>query len=84
MVCGTWDQLGAFWPNSNETNGGSPVGPPEPVFGQKLKRPKMTKNSQNLELAQGPKTFNLAISGHSTQDSNHGLWEAPEALSHFQ
>ncbi|MBW0582181.1 hypothetical protein O181_121896 [Austropuccinia psidii MF-1] len=80
-ACGLWDQLGPFCPNSNETKkcqGGSPVGPPEPVFGQNLKRPK------TLRLAQGPKTLNLDINGHIPQYSSHGLCQSTEDHSHHQ
>ncbi|MBW0486636.1 hypothetical protein O181_026351 [Austropuccinia psidii MF-1] len=69
--------------------GGNPVAPapqvspPEPVFGQKLKRPKMTQNPKALKLAHGSTTLNLSISGHSTKDPKQGLWKAPEAPATF-
>ncbi|MBW0536527.1 hypothetical protein O181_076242 [Austropuccinia psidii MF-1] len=80
-ACGLWDQLGPFITipmRPKRAKGGSPVGPPEPVFGQKLKRPK------NLRLAQGPKTLNLDINGHIPQYSSHGLCQSTEDHSHHQ
>ncbi|MBW0553164.1 hypothetical protein O181_092879 [Austropuccinia psidii MF-1] len=68
-VCKLQEQLGPFWPDSNGAKGGQPVGPPEPTFYQK---------------PQGPKRPEFPIIDHSTQDTNHGLWNAPEAPSHFQ
>ncbi|MBW0468607.1 hypothetical protein O181_008322 [Austropuccinia psidii MF-1] len=49
------------------------VGPPEPDFGQKVKRPKLTKNSKILKSAQGPKTPKLAqgLKTQSLAPENH-------------
>ncbi|MBW0479317.1 hypothetical protein O181_019032 [Austropuccinia psidii MF-1] len=49
------------------------VGPPEPIFGEKLKRFKMAKKPKDPRHPIGPRT----------QDSFNGLWQSSEALATF-
>ncbi|MBW0523666.1 hypothetical protein O181_063381 [Austropuccinia psidii MF-1] len=85
-VHGPWDQLGPFWPNSNEEKrckGGRPAAPNSRWAHLSLILA-IIPEDQNGQKPQEPKTLKLAINDHVPQYSTHGLWQTPEATSLVQ